>query len=45
MLKLVQSDVYEAQYPGCNPDNTDINGDSRFNNFDIDPFVDLLIAS
>ncbi|QOJ15372.1 MAG: hypothetical protein HRU75_12330 [Planctomycetia bacterium] len=45
VLKLVEPGVYDAQYPGCNPDNTDINGDGRFDNFDIDPFVDLLISS
>jgi len=39
MLALTDEPGYAAQYPACDINNADLNGDGTINVFDIDPFV------
>ena len=34
--------AYPVQYPNCNINNADINGDDSINALDIEPFLNLL---
>ena len=38
-------DAYKAAYPGCNPQNADIDGNGSVDLFDVDQFVALLTGS
>jgi hypothetical protein len=42
VLALVDPAAYAAAFPECAPGLADVNGDSKVDAFDIDPFVALL---
>ena len=44
ICELTDPAAYAAAFPNCNPANADVNADGSINNFDIDAFVELLIA-
>ena len=39
---MTDPDAYQLEYPNCDINHADLNGDGSLNSLDIDPFVDLL---